>query len=193
MLQAVFEAAAALARYHVQEVAAGRAGLGPNNAAGKPRRAAAPPSPLAPLLRAPTRGAGRGPRRGALGPSLTAGIAVPEHPTLAHPAASARRHRFLAPLPLPCPVPAGPDGATPLGSLLLASLQRLVHGDAGLEAVDHAAEAVLPLALADPPALQRAGEALLAACADGAAKVRGPRRFACYLWCAWGRWRLVRG
>lgn len=42
---------------------------------------------------------------------------------------------------------------------------------AGLEAVDHAAEAVLPLALSDPPALQRSGEALLAACADGAAKV----------------------
>lgn len=39
--------------------------------------------------------------------------------------------------------------------------------------MDHAAEAVLPLALADPPVLQRAGEALLAACADGAAKVGG--------------------
>lgn len=59
--------------------------------------------------------------------------------------------------------------------MLLASLQRLVHGDAGLEAVDHAAEAVLPLALADPAALQRAGGALLASCADGAAKVRAPR------------------
>lgn len=46
-----------------------------------------------------------------------------------------------------------------------------MHGDSGLEAVDHAAEAVLPLALADPAVLQRAGEALLAACADGAAKV----------------------
>ena len=39
--------------------------------------------------------------------------------------------------------------------------------------MDHAAEAVLPLALSDPPALQRSGDALLAACADGAAKVRG--------------------
>ncbi|KAI7838545.1 hypothetical protein COHA_007688 [Chlorella ohadii] len=96
--EAVFEAAAALARFHVQSVAAGGPGLGPNNA------------------------------------------------------------------------PAGPDGTTPLGGLLGASLQRLIHGDAGLEAVDHAAEAVLPLALSDPPALQRSGDALLAACADGAAK-----------------------
>lgn len=54
-----------------------------------------------------------------------------------------------------------------------------MHGDAGLEAVDHAAEAVLPLALADPAVLQRAGESLLAACADGAAMVRGPLRPAC--------------
>lgn len=67
---------------------------------------------------------------------------------------------------------AGPDSATPLGALLQATVQRLVQGDAGLEAVDHAAEAMLPLALSDPPALQRSGEALLAACADGAAKVR---------------------
>jgi hypothetical protein len=56
--------------------------------------------------------------------------------------------------------------------LLLAAMHRLLHGDAGLEAVDHSAEAVLPLALADPPALQQAGEALLAACADGAAQAR---------------------
>ncbi|PRW50955.1 exportin-4 isoform X1 [Chlorella sorokiniana] len=95
--QAVFEAAAALARFHVQSVAAGGPGLGANNAP-------------------------------------------------------------------------GPDGTTPLGGVLAASLQRLIHGDAGLEAVDHAAEAVLPLALSDPPALQRSGEALLAACTDGAAK-----------------------
>lgn len=94
----MFEAAAALARFHVQALAAGGPGLGPNNAPGA-------------------------------------------------------------------------DGATPLGGLLQASLQRLIHGDSGLEAVDHAAEAVLPLALADPPALHRAGEALLAACGDGAAKV----------------------
>lgn len=94
----MFEATAALARFHVQSLAAGGPGLGPNN--------------------------------------------VP-----------------------------GPDGATPLGGLLQASLQRLIQADAGLEAVDHAAEAVLPLALADPPVLQRSGEALLAACADGAAKV----------------------
>ena len=81
-------------------------------------------------------------------------------------------------------VGAGPDGATPLVSLLQASLQRLIHGgDAagggggggggGLEAVDHAAEAVLPLALAEPAALQRCGEALLASCSGGAAKVSG--------------------
>ncbi|KAL4443390.1 hypothetical protein ABPG75_011127 [Micractinium tetrahymenae] len=102
--QAVFEAAAALARFHVQEAAAEGPGLGANNAP-------------------------------------------------------------------------GPDGTTPLGSLLLASLQHLVHGDAGLEAVDYAAEAVLPLALADPPVLQRAGEALLAACADGAAKASAQAAF----------------
>lgn len=42
----------------------------------------------------------------------------------------------------------------------------------GLEAVGHASEAVLPLALSDPAALQRSGDALLAACADGTAKVR---------------------
>jgi hypothetical protein len=106
----VFEAAAALARFHVQSVAAGGPGLGANNA---PAAAAADGS--------------------------------------------------------------GDGATTPLGALLQASLQRLVRGDAGLEAVDHAAEAVLLLALADPPALRQAGEGLLAACADGSAKVGAVR------------------
>ncbi|PSC75864.1 Armadillo-type fold [Micractinium conductrix] len=101
--QAVFEAAAALAWFHVQETAAGGPGLGSNNAAGA-------------------------------------------------------------------------DGLTPLGTLLQASLQRLIHGEAGLEAVDHAAEAVLPMALADPPALQRAGEALVVAAA-GVAKSSAQEAF----------------
>eukprot|EP00887_Chlorella_sp_A99_P000308 scaffold13.g308.t1 len=106
-LPAVFEAAAALARHHVQSAAAGGPGLGANNAPGA--RRALPPR-------------------------------------------------------------ASPDGITPLGALLQAALHRLIHADAGLEAVDHASEAVLPLALADPAALQRAGAALLAGCANGPAK-----------------------
>jgi hypothetical protein len=103
-----------------------------------------------------------------------------QHPNTVHPCRSTRllgsplagllvRLRTVASACLL--VLAGVDGTTPLGSLLQATLQRLIRGDSGLEALDHAAEAVLPLALADPRALQQAGDALLASCADSAAQV----------------------
>jgi len=98
-VQAVFEAAAPLALFHVQSVAAGGPGLGPNNAPGEPcfRTAAA-------SFRIKC-------------PSCLALFWLLTEPLPARRSA------------------AGPDGTTPLGGLLGASLQRLIHGDAGAPAV----------------------------------------------------------
>lgn len=63
---------------------------------------------------------------------------------------------------------------TVLGGLLAACLERLLGDDGGAEGVgEHAAEALLPLILADPAALQAAADALLASLPDQAAKVGG--------------------
>ena len=58
-----------------------------------------------------------------------------------------------------------------MGQLLQAILHRLLQDDSGHEAADHAAEALLPLLLAEGAVLQAEGERVIAGLPDQAAKV----------------------
>ena len=58
-----------------------------------------------------------------------------------------------------------------MGQLLQSILHRLLQDDSGHEAADHAAEALLPLLLAEGPVLQAEGERMIAGLPDQAAKV----------------------